>query len=127
MKSVPLGSQNTVEFTPSFPFSQYSLVWSCPPEARRLPSSDQASAYTSPDYFSVVTTRLALLLWQYLSQLSSGFKILFLARQVPRRLHALLEQHDISKRPDTARYGCDRTGDFTHGGKINIAHNAAIG
>src|SRR6266487_262827 len=104
-----------------------TTVWSCPPEARRLPSSDQASAYTSPDHFSVVTTRLELLLWQYLSSLSSGFNILFLAHQLPRRLHALLEQHDIGERPDTARYRCDRPGNFTHGGKIDIAHNASIG
>ncbi len=55
------------------------------------------------------------------------FKILFLARQLPRCLHALLEQHDIGERPDTARYRCDRPGNFTHGCKIDIAHNAAIG
>src|SRR6266496_5108542 len=66
-------------------------------------------------------------LWQYLSSLSSSFKILFLARQGPCRLHALLEQHDNGEWPDTARYRCDRPGNFTYGGKINIAHNNTIG
>src|SRR5947209_6962869 len=40
---------------------------------------------------------------------------------------ALPEPHDIGERPDATRNRCDRPGDFTHGGKINIAHYAATG
>jgi hypothetical protein len=36
MKSVPLGSQNIVEFTPSLPFSQHSLLESVWTELQEL-------------------------------------------------------------------------------------------
>src|SRR5690349_21530110 len=72
--------------------------------------------YLRSDRSSLVSLHSILLRFSakqsYLSSLSGGLDILFLARQLPC-LHALLEQHNIGERPDATRDRRDRPGDFT--------------